>query len=78
MKWGVVRLFGKVWQERVEPGLHYRPPFPFTRLDKVKVRQVRRVAVGAELPDILVGRQANPLMPNRIGTNHWAYRSARR
>jgi len=58
---GVVRLFGKVWQERVEPGLHYRPPFPFTRLDKVKVRQVRRVAVGAELPDILVGRQANPL-----------------
>lgn len=58
---GVVRLFGRVWQERVPPGLHYRPPFPFTRLDKVKVRQVRRVTVGMEAPDVVMGRQTNPL-----------------
>ncbi len=58
---GVVRLFGQVWQERVPPGLHYRPPFPLTRLDKVKVRQVRRITIGMEAPDALLGRQANPL-----------------
>ncbi|MFA0730814.1 MAG: hypothetical protein LKKZDAJK_001768 [Candidatus Fervidibacter sp.] len=58
---GVVRLFGRVWQNRVPSGLHYRPPFPFTRLDKVKVRQVRRVTVGMEAADLVVGRQANPL-----------------
>lgn len=58
---GVVRLFGRVWQSRVPSGLHYRPPFPFTRLDKVKVRQVRRVTVGMEAADLVVGRQANPL-----------------
>lgn len=58
---GVVRLFGRVWKERVLPGLHYRPPFPFTRLDKVKVRQVRRITIGMEAPDAVLGRQANPL-----------------
>ncbi len=58
---GVVRLFGRVWQERVPSGLHYRLPFPFTRLDKVKVRQVRRVTVGMEAPDVVIGRQTNPL-----------------
>ncbi|MCS7187014.1 MAG: FtsH protease activity modulator HflK [Armatimonadota bacterium] len=58
---GVVRLFGRVWQRRVPSGLHYRPPFPFTRLDKVKVRQVRRTTIGMEAPDVVIGRQANPL-----------------
>lgn len=58
---GVVRLFGRVWQRRVPSGLHYRPPFPFTKLDKVKIRQVRRITVGMEAPDVVVGRQANPL-----------------
>ncbi|MCS7192936.1 MAG: FtsH protease activity modulator HflK, partial [Armatimonadetes bacterium] len=58
---GVVRLFGRVWQRRVPSGLHYRPPFPITRLDKVKVRQIRRITVGMEAIDVVVGRQANPL-----------------
>jgi len=58
---GVVRLFGRVWQSRVAPGLHYRPPYPFTRLDKVKVRQVRRLTVGMEVADVVIGKQANPL-----------------
>lgn len=57
---GVVRLFGKVWQGRVPPGLHYRLPFPFARLDKVKVRQVRRVTIGMEAPDTVLGWQASP------------------
>lgn len=58
---GVVRLFGRVWQRRVPSGLHYRPPFPITRLDKVKVRQIRRITVGMEAIDVVVGRQAHPL-----------------
>ncbi len=58
---GVVRLFGKVWRKRVPSGLHFRPPFPFTRLDKVKVQQTRRITIGMEAADVIVGRQANPL-----------------
>jgi len=57
---GVVRLFGKVWQSRVQPGLHYRPPFPFSRLDKVKVRQVRRVGIGMKVADVVLQRQPQP------------------
>jgi membrane protease subunit HflK len=57
---GVVRLFGKVWQPRVQPGLHYRPPFPFSRLDKVKVRQVRRAAIGMEVADVVLQKQPQP------------------
>jgi membrane protease subunit HflK len=59
---GVVRLFGRVWQERVPPGLHYRPPFPFSRLNKIKVRQIRRVTIGMQAADALMGRQSNPAL----------------
>lgn len=57
---GVVRLLGKVYLSRVQPGLHYRPPYPFTKLDKVKVRQVRRVTIGIEPVEAIVGRQSSP------------------
>ncbi|MCC6356072.1 MAG: cation-translocating P-type ATPase family protein [Verrucomicrobiae bacterium] len=42
---GVLRLFGRVAQPPVGPGLHYRAPWPITRLDRVSGR-VERIEVG--------------------------------
>ncbi|MDW8367701.1 MAG: FtsH protease activity modulator HflK, partial [Abditibacteriales bacterium] len=45
----IVQRFGRALPERVPPGVHYRLPFPIDRVNKLKVRQVRQVTVGAEL-----------------------------
>ncbi|MBE0543985.1 MAG: FtsH protease activity modulator HflK [Verrucomicrobia bacterium] len=42
---GVVRTFGKE-TARTEPGLNYRYPWPFQRVDVVSVEQIRRIEVG--------------------------------
>ena len=42
---GVVRTFGKE-TACVEPGLHYRFPWPFQQTDFVSVEAVRRIEVG--------------------------------
>jgi membrane protease subunit HflK len=42
---GVVRTFGKE-TARTDPGLNYRYPWPFQRVDIVSVEQVRRIEVG--------------------------------
>jgi membrane protease subunit HflK len=41
----VVRTFGKE-TARTEPGLNYRYPWPFQRVDIVSVEQIRRIEVG--------------------------------
>lgn len=47
----VVRFFGKVTQDRVGEGLHYRLPWPFERVDVVDVSTIRREGIGMVLPD---------------------------
>ena len=42
---GVVRRFGRAVRV-TQPGPHYRLPLPIERLDKVKVKKVRRIEVG--------------------------------
>jgi len=42
---GVVRTFGRE-TARTEPGLNYRYPWPFQRVDIVSVEQIRRIEVG--------------------------------
>lgn len=42
---GVVRTFGKE-TARTEPGLRYRFPWPFQKVDVVSVEQIRRIEVG--------------------------------
>ena len=36
---------GRIIDEKVQPGIHYRLPWPFDRVKKVAVRQVKRLAV---------------------------------
>ena len=52
----VETLFGKVVAPRVMPGLHYALPWPIQRVTKLKVRQLRRLVVGGDLPDTVLGR----------------------
>jgi membrane protease subunit HflK len=42
---GIVRRFGKAVRA-TEPGPHYRLPGPIERVDKVKIKKVRRIEIG--------------------------------
>ncbi len=52
--------FGKVVDERVEPGVHYNTPWPLGRVFRLKVRQLQRAVVGGEIVDSVIG-MADPL-----------------
>jgi len=54
---GVVRTLGRAAADPARPGLHYRLPPPFSRLNKVKVYQRKRVSVGFSIADQATGRK---------------------
>ncbi|MGA1796224.1 MAG: FtsH protease activity modulator HflK [bacterium] len=58
---GVLRFFGRVVSDHIGPGLHYTLPYPFTRVDRIRLQERKRVAVGFEFSDQVVGRRSNPL-----------------
>jgi len=57
---GVKRLFGRVVDARVAPGLHYSWPYPIVVVDKIQPQEKKRVSVGFELADQAIGRASNP------------------
>lgn len=57
---GVVRRCGRVLAEHREPGLHFGFPWPVDRVDKVKVRESKRVGVGMSLSERVLGRKVQP------------------
>ncbi|MDP8248241.1 MAG: FtsH protease activity modulator HflK [Candidatus Tritonobacter lacicola] len=57
---GVVRRFGKVVNDRVEPGIHYHWPFPIERVDKPNVTEIRRMSIGYKLKDSVRGIAPSP------------------
>lgn len=58
---GVLRLFGRVINDHVGPGLHYTLPYPLTRLDKIRPQERKRIAVGFEFSDQVIGMGGNPI-----------------
>ena len=52
----VVTRFGAVVEPRVSPGLHYALPWPVDSVYKLKVQQTRRLAIGGDLSDGVLGR----------------------
>ena len=52
----VVVRFGAVAESHVAPGLHYAMPWPIDRVFKLKVRQTRRLTIGNELADGVLGQ----------------------
>ena len=57
---GVVRRFGKVSASNVNPGIHYHYPYPISKVDKVKIKETKRVSIGFEIADQLLGRTPEP------------------
>ncbi len=44
----IVRLFGRIIEERVQPGIHYALPWPFQKVDKPKIAEIKSINVGDE------------------------------
>lgn len=60
----VVSRFGKVVAKGVTPGIHYHLPWPIESITKLKVLETKRLTVGVEVPDLILGRRAaeNPVL----------------
>jgi modulator of FtsH protease HflK len=52
----VVLRFGRVVEKRMLPGIHYHLPFPVESVIKLKALETKRLAVGIEMPDKVLGR----------------------
>ena len=59
----VVVRFGRVAAKGVGPGIHYHAPWPIESVIKLKVLETKRLTVGVEIPDQVLGRTAaeNPV-----------------
>lgn len=59
----VVVRFGRVAAKGVGPGIHYHAPWPIESVIKLKVLETKRLTVGVEIPDQVLGRMAaeNPV-----------------
>jgi membrane protease subunit HflK len=42
----LLRRFGALRDEMINPGIHYRIPWPVDRVDKIKIKEVKRMEVG--------------------------------
>jgi len=47
----LLRRFGALREETVTPGIHYRIPWPVDRVDKIRIKEVKRMEVGFS-PDL--------------------------
>jgi membrane protease subunit HflK len=57
---GVVRRLGRVVADGVEPGIHYRIPWPIDRVDRPQVTSIKRMSVGYKIVDQLRGLAPEP------------------
>lgn len=54
----VVSRFGRVVARGVGPGVHYQLPWPIESVAKLKVLETKRLTIGLEMPDQVLGRSA--------------------
>ncbi len=57
---GVLTAFGRVVQDRVQPGLHYRIPWPVTRIHRVDTTTTHTMSVGFKIRDMVMGIPTPP------------------
>ncbi|NOX97569.1 MAG: FtsH protease activity modulator HflK [Nitrospirae bacterium] len=43
---GILKHFGRVISKEIKPGIHYRLPWPVDEVDKVRIKEVKRMEVG--------------------------------
>ncbi len=58
---GILCLFGRVISDNICPGLHYRLPYPFTKLDKIRLQERKRISLGFEFSDQVMRRPVSPV-----------------
>lgn len=61
---GVVVMFGKVIENHVPPGIHYRLPWPLTTVNTPQVTAIRRMSIGYEIL-----KQLQEIPPSREEAN---------
>jgi len=54
----VVLRFGRVVAKGVAPGIHYHLPWPVESIVKLRVLETKRLTIGVEMPDRVLGRTA--------------------
>ncbi len=57
---GVLTAFGRVLQDRVPPGLHYRLPWPMTAIRLVDTSTTHTMSVGFKIRDMVLGIPTPP------------------
>ncbi len=57
---GVLQVLGRVTNPRVPPGLHYRPPWPASRLHRVDTSTQHTMSVGFKMRDMVMGIPTPP------------------
>jgi membrane protease subunit HflK len=56
----IVRLFGRIVEDRVQPGIHYTLPWPFTQIDRPRIAEIKRMSVGFKIMDQAAGIPSQP------------------
>ncbi len=54
----VVTRFGRIAAKGITPGIHYHLPWPIESVAKLKVLETKRLTIGIEAPDQVLGRTA--------------------
>jgi membrane protease subunit HflK len=54
---GVISRFGRLKENKIQPGMHYKIPWPVDRIERVKVKEIKRMSIGFKIVDQLMGRQ---------------------
>jgi membrane protease subunit HflK len=62
----VVRRCGRALPQVQAPGLHFGLPWPFDRIDKLQMLELKRVVVGEGATDRPLGRQTDPQQAERL------------
>lgn len=57
---GVVKRFGRVVADGVEPGIHYRIPWPIDSVETPQTTSIKRMSVGYRIVDELQGLRPEP------------------
>ena len=57
---GVVKRFGRVVAADIQPGIHYRIPWPVDSVARPQVTAIKRMSIGYKIVDQLRGLTAEP------------------
>ncbi len=57
---GVLTVFGRVMEDRVPPGLHYRLPWPVSAVQRVDTSTTHTMSVGFKIRDMVLGIPTPP------------------